>query len=224
MSLESIITPMNFTLARDALCQLIANERDNQIILAQESGASSEWIEQTLGFTVYPKRLKLPDVSDMPCVFPYINEISFPEDRQDIYENYALANLVVECYAVGKTETAEDKNHNEYIVKTADENAEDRLNYLTAQIYKILCSESTVKAGTNNLVTHFIPKRWERIITPGGDTSVGVVYGASLTFELGFNEPTYYARTNEIQEFYSTLEIRDEYIDPFVQVILTGTE
>jgi hypothetical protein len=224
MTLESIITPMNFTLARDALCQLIANERDSQIELAHDSGASDEWIEQTLAFTVYPKRLKLPDVSDMPCVFPYINEMSFPEDRADIYENYALANFVVECYAVGKTETKTDKDGNELIIKTADENAEDRLNYLTGQIYKMLCSENSVKSGTNGLVTHFIPKRWERIITPGGDTSAGVVYGASLTFELGFNEPTYYARTQEIQEFYSTLEIRDEYIDPFVQVILAGTE
>lgn len=223
MTLESIITPMNFTLARDALCQLIANERDNQIKLAKESGASDDWIEQTLGFTVYPKRLKLPDVSDMPCVFPYINEITFPENGQDIYENYALANLVVECYAVGKTETGEDENGDEVIIKTADENAEDRLNYLTAQIYKILCSEHAVRKGTNDLVNHSLIKRWERIITPGSDTSAGVVYGASLTLELGFNEPTYYARTVEIQEFYNALEIRDEYIDPFVRVILAGT-
>lgn len=223
MTLESIITPMNFTLARDALCQLIANERDNQIKLAKESGASDDWIEQTLGFTVYPKRLKLPDVSDMPCVFPYINEITFPENGQDIYENYALANLVVECYAVGKTETGEDENGDEVIIKTADENAEDRLNYLTAQIYKILCSEHAVRKGTNDLVNHSLIKRWERIITPGSDTSAGVVYGASLTLELGFNEPTYYARTVEIQEFYKALEIRDEYIDPFVRVILAGT-
>ena len=77
MTLESIITPMNFTLARDALCQLLANERDNQIKLAQESGASDEWIDNTLDFTVYPKRLKLPDVSDMPCVFPYITNYRF---------------------------------------------------------------------------------------------------------------------------------------------------
>lgn len=223
MTLESIITPMNFTLARDALCQLLANERDNQIKLAKESGASDEWIEQTLGFTIYPKRLKLPDVSDMPCVFPYINEITFPENGQDIFENYALANLVVECYAVGKTETGEDETGDELIIKTADENAEDRLNYLTAQIYKILCSEHAVRKGTNDLVNHSLIKKWERIITPGSDTSAGVVYGASLTLELGFNEPTYYARTFEIQEFYKTLEIRDEFIDPFVRVILAGT-
>lgn len=223
MTLESIITPMNFTLARDALCQLLANERDNQIKLARESGAEDEWIEQTLNFTVYPKRLKLPDVSDMPCVFPYINEITFPEEGQDIHENYALANLVIECYAVGKTETGEDEDGCEVIIKTADENAEDRLNYLTAQIYKILCSEHAVRKGTNDLVNHSLVKKWERILTPGSDTSAGVVYGASLIFELGFIEPAYYARTNEIQEFYSTLEIRDEYIDPFVRVILAGT-
>lgn len=223
MTLESIITPMNFTLARDALCQLLANERDNQIKLAQDSGATDEWIEQTLNFTIYPKRLKLPDVSDMPCVFPYINEITFPEEGQDIHENYALANLVIECYAVGKAETQEDDIEGEYIIKTADENAEDRLNYLTAQIYKILCSEHAVRKGTNDLVNHSLIKKWERILTPGSDTSAGAVYGASLTFELGFLEPAYYARTNEIQEFYSTLEIRDEFIDPFVRVILAGT-
>lgn len=223
MTLESIITPMNFTLAHNALCQLLANERDNQIELARESGASDEWIEQTLGFTIYPKRLKLPDVSDMPCVFPYVNEITFPDEGQDIYENYALANLVIEYYAVGKTETGQDEHGAEVIIKTADENAEDRLNYLTAQLYKILCSEHAVRKGTADLVNHSLIKKWERIITPGADTSAGVVYGASLTLELGFNEPTYYARTNEIMEFYETLEIRDEFIDPFVRVILAGT-
>lgn len=224
MALPSIITPMNFSLARDAICQLLANERNNQKALAEASGASSEWIAQTLDFVIYPKRFRLPDASDMPCVFIYFNRMDFPQDGQDIYENYSLANLQIDYYTVGKAETGTDENGEEVLLKTADENAEDRLNYLTAQIYKILCNESAVKKGTLDLVTHTRIKEWERTIAPGDNNTAATVLGASFSLELGFNEPTYYAKTTEIQEFYTTLEIKDEFIDPLVRVILAGNE
>lgn len=79
MSINSIITPMNFSLARDAICQLLATERDKQIELAKEGGATEGWIHQTMDFTVFPKRFRYPDVSEMPCVFVYFNRGSFPE-------------------------------------------------------------------------------------------------------------------------------------------------
>lgn len=216
MTIPTIITPMNFSLVRDAICQLIANERDAQIALAKTGDADENWIDQNIHFTIYPKRFRLPDIANMPCVFVYFNEMTFPGDMQDIYENYALANLQIDYYAVGKSE----KRTNGKSV-TADENAEDRLNYLTAQIYKILCNESNVTKGTNGLVGHTKLKKWERIITPDGDSTAGTVLGASFSIELGFSEPTYYTKTQEILEFYTTLEIKDEYIDPLVRIILS---
>ena len=220
MTIPSIITPMNFSLARDAICQLLKNERDAQEELARKTGADENWISQIIDFTIYPKRFRLPDASDMPCVFVYFNELSFPEDDQDIFENGCLGNLRVEYYATGKAETDVDESGNKFFVRTADENAEDRLNYLTAQIYKILCNESNVRKGTNDLVSHSTIKKWERILTPEEKNTAETVLGAAFTFEIGFNEPTYYADTHEVREFYFTLDIQDEFIDPFVRVIL----
>ena len=220
MTLSTIITPMNFSLVRDAICQLVANERDNQIKLAQKSEATSNWISQTIDFTVYPKRFRFPDVCDMPCVYIYFNEIEFPESGQDIYLNEALANLRLEYYAVGKAEHGRDEKGTEVLICTADENAEDRLNYLTAQLYKILCCEANVRKGTNGLVGHSRVKKWERIFSPEDKNSAETILGAAFTLELGFSEPTYYAQTHEIKEFYTTLDIQDEFIDPFVRVIL----
>lgn len=219
MSIPTIITPMNFTLVRDAICQLLANERDNQKELAIKSGAEESWVYQTIDFTIYPKRFRFPDVCEMPCVFAYFNQIDFPENEQDIYENYAFGNLRVDYYAVGKTEY-EGKGKKARIIRTADENAEDRLNYLSAQIYKTLCSEAAnVYNGTDNLVTSWKIKKWERVLLPEGNNTAETVLGGSFQFEAGFDEPTYYAQTREIKEFYTKLNIRDEYIDPFVRRI-----
>jgi len=211
---------MNFSLVRDAICQLLKNERDAQVELARKTEAGEKWISQIIDFTIYPKRFRLPDVSDMPCVFVYFNEMKFPESEQDVYENGCLGTLRVEYYTTGKAETGVDKSGNKIFIRTADENAEDRLSYLTAQIYKILCNESNVRKGTNDLVVHSSIKKWERILAPDEKNTAETVLGAAFTFEIGFNEPTYYAETRKIQEFYFTLDIQDEFIDPFVRVIL----
>lgn len=211
--ISSIITPMNFTILRDAIVQHIVNVRDNQKQLARDSGATEEWVNQIINFIVFPKRFRFPDVEDMPCVFVYFNEMSFPEDEQDVYNNESVGTLVVEYYTVGLNEESEEK--------TADSNAEDRLNYLTAQLYKILCSEATnLYTATNRLIKTFRLKSWKRVISPESDNTAGTVLGAKFEFEVGFDEPTYYTNTNEIREFYTNLEIRDENIDPFVREIL----
>lgn len=220
MTISSIITPMNFSLVRDAICQLLKNERDAQKELARKTGADENWISQIIDFTIYPKRFRLPDASDLPCVFVYFNELNFPESGQDIQENSCFGNLRIEYYTTGKAETGVDESGNKIFIRTADENAEDRLNYLTAQIYKTLCNESNVRKGTNDLVSHTIIKKWERTSSPEGRNTAETVLGAAFTLELGFDEPTYYAETHEIKEFYFTLDIQEEFIDPFVRVIL----
>lgn len=208
--LKELITPMAFTLVRDSVSQLIANERDEQIKLALAAGKTNEEISDKIDFTVYPKRFRIPDVKDMPCVYVYFNRMDYPQEMQATNENYALGNLVVEFYCCGES-TAN---------ATADENAEIRLNYLAAQLYKILCSEQNVFKGTNKIVTHNRLKSWQRILTPDELNQVATVLGASFEFELGFNEPAYYNNTVQIKEFYTTLHIKDEFIDPFVRVLL----
>ena len=218
--IPSIITPMNFTLIRDAICQVLADCRDNQKELAADSGASDEWIDYTLDFTIYPKRFRYPDIAEMPCVFVYFTEMFFPENEQDAYENGAYGTLQIQYYACGKAETETDEDGNT-TDKTADEVAEDRLNYLTAQLYKILCSEETnIYRGTNYYVKTWRLKSWKRTETPEADNTVGTVLGAVFEFEVGYEEPTYYTQTNEIKDFYMTLEIQDEFIDPFVRYVI----
>lgn len=211
MSFQSIITPMNLTLVRDAIVQHIVNIRDSQKQLAKDSGADDLWIDQIINFTVFPKRFRFPDVQDMPCVFVYFNEIDFPTDEQDIYENEASANLVVEYYTVGLNEETQ----------TADSNAEDRLNYLTAQLYKILCSEATnLYIATDRLIKGFKIKSWKRVLTPDDNNIASTVLGAKFEFQVEFTEPTNYTNTFDIKEFYTKADIRDENIDPFVRIIL----
>lgn len=214
--IPSIITSMNFTPIRDAICQHIANCRDSQILIAQNAGLTENQIEQNIDFTVFPKRFRYPDVSEMPCVFVYFNEMTFPEDEQDIYDNAATAILQVEYYTVGCDEVnAKGETVN------ADANAEDRLNYLTAQLYKILCSEETnVYKATNRVIKTWRVRSWKRTTTPDADNTVGTVLGAVFEFEVGFDEPTYYTQTYNLEEFYTTLNIQEEYISPFVRILL----
>mgnify|MGYP006955107181 FL=1 len=217
---NEIIQPMAMTIVRDAICQLLASERDKQIKIAQAQGMSDDEIANLIDFVIYPKRLTFPDVSGMPCVFVYFNQVDFPADQQDIYENYAIANLQLEFYAAGKTETGRDSEGNKYIIKTDEENAEDRLSYLSAQLYKILNCERNVSKGTDGLVTHSIVRKWERIKSPEDENSAVCVLGAAYTLELGFSEPTSYLEAAKIKELYVTLDIQDQYIDPFVRIIL----
>lgn len=221
MSISSIITPMNFSLARDAICQLLATERDKQIELAKEGGASDEWVHQTMDFTVFPKRFRYPDVSEMPCVFVYFNRGTFPEDSQDAYENEFIANMQVEYYACGLNEELTDKTEDEILklINKAESNAEDRLNYLTAQLYKILFSEPTnLYRATDNIVHSVRLKDWERILTPRDTLGAAEgVLAARFSFELGINEETYYTNTLNIKEFYTKLQIREEFIDPLIR-------
>ena len=221
MSISSIITPMNFSLARDAICQLLATERDKQIELAKEGGASDEWVHQTMDFTVFPKRFRYPDVSEMPCVFVYFNRGTFPEDSQDAYENEFIANMQVEYYACGLNEELTDKTEDEILklINKAESNAEDRLNYLTAQLYKILFSEPTnLYRATDNIVHSVRLKGWERILTPRDTLGAAEgVLAARFSFELGINEETYYTNTLNIKEFYTKLQIREEFIDPLIR-------
>lgn len=224
MAIPSIITPMNFSLVRDAICQLIANERDAQKELAQTNGAEENWILQTIDFTIFPKRFRIPNIAEMPCIYVYFNEMDFPEESQDIYENFAQANLRIDYFTVGLSETGINEQNEVATLKTADENAEDRLMYLTAQLYKILCCEQNLAKGTNNLVTHFKIKKWQRILEPQGDNTTATVLGASFFLELGFNEPTYYCETIDIKEFYTKLEIQEEFMDPFIKIVLDSEE
>ncbi|MBQ9149862.1 hypothetical protein IJX73_02915 [bacterium] len=216
---NNLITPMHFTMVRDAICQLLANEREQQKKLAKAAGKNEKEIEQDFDFTIFPKRFRIPDVSEMPCVFVYFDRLDFPEEHQSINENYAHGNLQIDYYCVGKSGSYTDEN-GQTIQVPADSNAEDRLNYLTAQIYKILFSEKNFSKGTDQLVTHVKLNNWRRLLEPDELNQAATVLGGSFSVELGFNEPAYYTDGRLIKEFYFKLNIQDEFIDPFCRIYI----
>jgi len=209
MSIDNIITRMNFTSVRDSICSLLAKERDNQINLYRAKGYDEEYINKNVNFTIFPKRFRFPDNSDLPCVYVYFNEADIPENEQDIYENKFRFILNLEYYTGGLNDEEDDSG----LVYSADENAEDRLNYLTAQIYKILCSEpGNIYSGTDYLATSFTLKRWERILTPRETNSAESLLGARFKFQIAILEQTFYAPAENIDEIYYKADIRDENI------------
>ena len=209
--IKELIPPMNYTHVKAAICQLLANIRDSQ-----KEFANDEFDSNFIDFTIFPKRFRFPSVEDLPCVYVYFNEADIPLDQQDIYSNQFNYTLQVEYYAGGLNET-----ENGELIYFADEEASDRLDYLTSQIYHSLCSEPTnIYQATNKLVNSFHLKKWERILTPREVNSTESVLGAMFTFTVGIEENTFYQNTLQIKEFYEQLKIRDEFIDTLTKKII----
>lgn len=205
---SELIRPMAYSLVRDAICQLVANKRDEQIKIALDMGLTPNQIARDIDFTIYPKRFRVPNVEDMPCVYIYFNKTDFEQVTMD--ENYALSTLCVDYYCSG-----ENLNN-----LSADENACNRLDYLTAQLYNILLSECNLINYTNKIVDHQRLKTWELILVPDELNQIATVLGASFKIELGFYEPLLKGTLAKIKEYYISLGINDKFIDPFVRVLL----
>lgn len=222
MAIQEIIRPMNKVLVRDAICEMIAKERDNQIELYSsklssdfnESEELNYFIEQNVNFNIYPKRFRFPEINELPCVFVYFNEAKIPPEEQNLYENFFNYNLQVEYYTGGINEEDEDM-----LLYTADEKASDRFDYLTSQLYNILFSEpSNVYNSTDNLVKKWELSEWKRVFQSRDANSSESILGGMFIVNVGIEEPTFYQNTFSINEFYSKLKIRDEFCHQILNV------
>ncbi len=220
--IQSLITPMNFDIASSAISEALAQERDFQLELAHRAGIDNEAIKENIDFVIFPKRFRSPDVKDMPCVYVYFDRADFPEDEQYTNENYGLFNLRFTYFAAGNSKDFIDHDTNEKFVIPADAMASDRLDYLTAQLYKILCTEGFFTKSTNGIINHARLKTWERIMPPEELNQATTVLGASFVFEAGLNEKAYYCNGIDIKEFYINLSIRDEFISPAIKIFLNA--
>lgn len=207
---DTLIPQMNYVFVRDSFCELLAAERDNQIKIAHLSGFSDNFIKENIDFTVYPKKYRMPDIEDMPCVFVYIENEDFPEDLQSYGgAGEAIAKIAVEYYAAG-TSTNETP---------ADTNADNRFNYLSSQIHYILNSEDNADKGTEGFIKHCVFKGWHRVQTPDDMNEAITVLGGKFNYEIGINEPANLAKTIKIRDLYIKAHIRDEFIDPYVRIL-----
>lgn len=208
---DNIIPPMNYVFVRDSICELLASERDNQVKIAHLSGFSDKFIKENIDFTVYPKKYRMPDIEDMPCVFVYIENEDFPEDLQSYGgAGEAIAKIAVEYYAAG-TSTFD---------KSADANADERFNYLTSQIHYILNSEDNADKGTEGFIKHCVFKGWKRVQAPDDLNEAITALGGKFNYEIGINEPANLAKTVNIKELYIKAKIRDEFIDSYVRILI----
>lgn len=210
---DNIIPPMNYVFVRDSICELLASERDNQVEIAHLAGFSDKFIKENIDFTVYPKKYRMPDIEDMPCVFVYIENEDFPEDLQSYGgAGEAIAKIAVEYYAAG-TST---------FYKSADANADERFNYLTSQIHYILNSEDNADKGTEGFIKHCVFKGWKRVQAPDDLNEAITALGGKFNYEIGINEPANLAKTVNIKELYIKAKIRDEFIDPYIKILLNS--
>lgn len=218
MALKYLIQPMNFVLVKNAIASLIANERDNQILLAQQAGKTEDEIANDFDFTVYNSLWRPLDVKGMSAVAVYFDNSSFPTNRQYGDENWSEANFNIDCFAVGQN------GINEFgeVSITAEQAADNRLNYLISQIYKIVCAERYWDKNSNGIVKNPFIVSVNRIIELGMENEESVVLGARITLRLEFNEPTEQIEGVELKNLIFNLKIRDEFISEFVSIIKEG--
>ncbi len=212
--LNQLITPMNYTIVKDAIASLLLNERDNQVSIAEAQGMSESDIYNLINFEVYSALWRPLSVDDMPAVSVYAESISFPTDRQYGDENWAEVIYNIDCFTVGQNA------ENEYgeIVKSAEQIADERINYLLSQVYKVLCGEANFYKNAKGIVKNPFVLSMTRISTPELENEKYVGLGKRLQFRLEMPEPTELLSLVEIKEIYIKLNVRDEVIDPFIRI------
>jgi hypothetical protein len=218
--LNQLITPMNFIVIRDAIAEVIAKERDEQLVIAKADGYTQAEIANNINFGVYSALWRPLSIEDMPAVAVYSDNMNFPADLSYGSQNYNHATFNIDCYAVGQNGVDEFGE----IVRTAEQNADTRLNYLVSQIYKILFSETNWKKNTANLVTASFITGVFRIQESELNNETQGVLGYRIQLRIEFNEPTQIISGVELKQIYFSLKIRDELIDPFVLIQLAEEE
>lgn len=207
---NELITSMNEDIFQDLLAEMFQKEVDNQVNIAEALGYNKDFIDANISFKVLNHNFRQVDISEMPCICLFFERSDFKEIGQFLDENTATSKLIIEAYA-GGTNTAE---------QTADYNADKRLQYLKSQIYKIFMSEAAETFRCNYGIRETLVKYWERIVPKNLGDSIQTVLAGRWSFEMTFEEPTKQLEGREIKELYFGLQVRDEYINPMIKILL----
>lgn len=208
---NELITLMREDIFQDLLAEMFQKEVDNQVAIAQSRGYDNDFIAANIQFNVFNHNYRQADISEMPCIYIFFERSEFKPDNQFLDENTSTSKLIIELYAGGVN--SEDE-------KTADCNADKRLQYLRSQIYKIFMSEAAETFRCNYGIRETLVKSWERIIPKNLGDSIQTVLAGRWIFEMTFDEPTKQLDGREIKEIYLGLKIRDEFINPLVRILL----
>ena len=208
---DELITSMREDVFQDIIAEMFKKEVENQTVIARNLGYDEDFIAANIQFNVFNHDYRQAHISEMPCIYIFFERSEFKEDRQFLDENTATSKLIIELYAAGVN--SEDKN-------TADYNADKRLQYLRSQVYKIFMSEAAETLRCNYGIKQTLVKSWERIVPKNLADSIQTVLAGRWIFELTFDESTKQLDGREIKEIYFGLKIRDEFINPLVQILL----
>lgn len=208
---KELITSMREDVFQDLLAEIFQKEIENQVIVAQDLGYDENFIDANIKFNVFNHNYRQADISDMPCIYLFFERSEFKETGQFLDENTATSKLIIEAYAGGV---------NSGDGKSADYNADKRLQYLKSQIYKIFMSEAAETFRCNFGIGETLVRTWERIVPKNLGDSIQTVLAGRWIFEMTFDEPTKQLEGHEIEGIFMGLQVRDELINPMVKIML----
>jgi len=231
-----IISNLYFKIVKDKIATFIANERDNQIELARERGYSEDRIKNEIDFTIFTDKFKPLTKEDLPCVIIDIASTTYPSNMQYADKLYANSTLQFYLFSKGysKYETniySNNNNSNNNLLIHDDKVSSLRLDYLLAQILSICNSERAYNFGTEDNrkdsdknKTLYIDKKillnWKRILTPEDTNQTETTLAYIVEYNIGYFEYMQQLKGEELKEIYTKLKIRNEFIDPFIKLII----
>jgi len=217
MPLDNLIQRMQFDLAVALMATFIADERDNQISLAKASGYSDIQIVELIDFKIFTNLWTPPDASDLPAISIWYESGVYPAERQYPDGNWHQARINIDLLSVGLNKVG----INGLADTTAEQNSDNRLQYLISQIYHILNAEQAWYKGASEIIKSSTIKGCQRIDAPEGENEAEIILGAQWTYELELKEKTETISGTELEILCSKLNIRDEFINPLVLIDLT---
>lgn len=234
MIFNDLIQNFYFKIVKDKIATFIANERDNQVQIARTKGYTETRIKNEIDFTIFTDKFKPLTKEDLPCVIIDIASTSYPANMQ--YCNKVYANSVLQFYLFSKgysqqftndnSSNTNNNNSNKQTIISDDKISSIRLDYLLSQILAICNSELSYNFGTENnknidkslYIDKKVLSSWKRILTPEDNNQTETTLAYLLEYNISYFEYTEQIKGNELKELYTKLKIRDEFIDPFIDI------
>jgi hypothetical protein len=143
------------------------------------------------------------------------------------YSSKVYANSILQLYlfSSGYSKEYEDKE-----IINDDKTSSLRLDYLLSQILSICNSEKSYNFGTENNRNKpkhlYIDKKelagWRHIFTPVDINQTETILSYLLEYKISYFEYTEKITGKELKELHSSLKIRDEFMDTFLELIINN--
>jgi hypothetical protein len=230
MIFNDLIQNFYFKIVKDKIATFIANERDNQVQIARDKSYTEARIKNEIDFTIFTDKFKPLTKEDLPCVIIDIANTTYSANMQYCDKIYANSVLQFYLFSKGYSQQNTDSETNKSIITSDDKVSSIRLDYLLSQILAICNSELSYNFGTENnknidkslYIDKKVLSSWKRILTPEDNNQTETTLAYLLEYNISYFEYTEQIKGNELKELYTKLKIRDEFIDPFIQILINN--